>query len=404
MTRGIRTWSLCLVAALLLPAVGRAGPVVDGAVGPGEYGTGGLLSTQRFQTGFGDDQNGDQWGGGSELDQLFVTNDNDYLYIGLSGNLENNGNCVVIFIDVDDGATGAFELYTKDFGVPIGDLPRYLGGDAAGGPGFDWVYFDPGFAPNYALGFSGGSPLGSQTRSYYLVNWTTLAIGGDLFSHDNDIAGMITAGDPTASGPSGTLGDFLATATLGILGAGDNSGVDGVEGNTDPNTPPQLAQNDPATQVTGFEVAIPLSLLGVGLDDSVCVFAMVSGADGWFSNQMLPPPETETEFENPGNRNLGTEAYDFGLVSGNQFVCYTISEPEGCPNPGASGNYCTADIDGSGDCLVTLADLATLLASYNRCPGDPGYNPDADLVDDGDGCVNLSDLAELLGQYGDDCN
>ncbi|MBU0617811.1 MAG: hypothetical protein KKI02_08850 [Planctomycetes bacterium] len=47
---------------------------------------------QRFQTGFGDDQSGDQWGDGSELDQLFVTNDNDYLYIGLSGNLQNTGN------------------------------------------------------------------------------------------------------------------------------------------------------------------------------------------------------------------------------------------------------------------------------------------------------------------------
>jgi hypothetical protein len=44
------------------------------------------------------------------------------------------------------------------------------------------------------------------------------------------------------------------------------------------------------------------------------------------------------------------------------------------------------------------------LASYGRCPGDPGYNPDADLSDDGDPCITLADLAALLVQYGDDCN
>ena len=40
-----------------------------------------------------------------------------------------------------------------------------------------------------------------------------------------------------------------------------------------------------------------------------------------------------------------------------------------------------ADIDGSGDCLVGLPDLGALLASYGKCPGDPGYNADADLTD-----------------------
>ena len=396
----------CLVGALLaLPMASWAGAVVDGQVAPAEYGAGGLLATQRFQTGFGDDQNGNQWGGGSELDELFVTNDFDNLYIGISGNLENNGNSLVIFIDVDNGATGADELYTRAFGVPFEGLPRYLGGDEGGGPGFDWVYFDAGFAPNFALGLSGGSPRGSETRSYYLVNWTTLAVGGDLFNHTNEIAGMITAGDPTASGPEGTLGDFLATASLGILGAGDNSGVDGVEGNIDGGTPPQLAGNDPATQTTGFEFAIPLSLLGVGIDDSVCVFAMVSSGDGWFSNQLLPAPQTETEFDNIGNRNAGLDEFDFADLGGDQFVCYTLVEPqEGCPNPGDAGKYCTADIDGSDDCRVTLADLAELLGTYGKCPGDAGYNPAANLVDDGDDCVNLTDLAELLGQYGNDCN
>ncbi len=76
----------------------------------------------------------------------------------------------------------------------------------------------------------------------------------------------------------------------------------------------------------------------------------------------------------------------------------------GCPRAGDAGRGCTADIDGSDDCMVTIADLAELLGAYGTCPGEPLYNPDADLVDDGDPCINIADLAELLGQYGDDCS
>ena len=54
------------------------------------------------------------------------------------------------------------------------------------------------------------------------------------------------------------------------------------------------------------------------------------------------------------------------------------------------------DLDGDGD--VDLSDLATLLAAYGACDGDPLYNASADL--DNSGCVDLTDLAELLGNYG----
>jgi hypothetical protein len=57
----------------------------------------------------------------------------------------------------------------------------------------------------------------------------------------------------------------------------------------------------------------------------------------------------------------------------------------------------SGDVDGDGD--VDLADLATLLAAYGTCDGDPDYNPAADLT--GDRCVDLSDLAELLSHYGE---
>ncbi len=78
-----------------------------------------------------------------------------------------------------------------------------------------------------------------------------------------------------------------------------------------------------------------------------------------------------------------------------------------CPNQGNSGRYCSADIDGSLDCIVNLADLARLLEHYGMTTGASRLNGDVDPYDEllpGDGDVDLADLAELLSQYGDDCN
>ncbi|MBU0617587.1 MAG: hypothetical protein KKI02_07710 [Planctomycetes bacterium] len=75
----------------------------------------------------------------------------------------------------------------------------------------------------------------------------------------------------------------------------------------------------------------------------------------------------------------------------------------GCPNAGSSGSYCDADIDGSGDCLVNLADLAQLLSNYGMSSGATHDDGDIDPPG-GDGDVDLGDLATLLSQYGDNCN
>ncbi len=77
-------------------------------------------------------------------------------------------------------------------------------------------------------------------------------------------------------------------------------------------------------------------------------------------------------------------------------VVVAPTEGSGCPNPGCEGG----DIDG--DCDVDLSDLAILLAAYNTCDGDAGYDPAADF--DASGCVDLADLASLLAVYGADCN
>ena len=85
---------------------------------------------------------------------------------------------------------------------------------------------------------------------------------------------------------------------------------------------------------------------------------------------------------------------------------FELFAPE-CPNRGDAGRYCQADIDGSFDCIVSLADLAQLLGNYGMTTGASLAMGDVDPYDQwfpGDGDIDLGDLAELLGQYGDDCN
>ena len=97
--------------------------------------------------------------------------------------------------------------------------------------------------------------------------------------------------------------------------------------------------------------------------------------------------------------------YWFGLVFSQwHFSLYAQT----CPNRGDAGHYCQADIDGSYDCFVGLADLAKLLSNYGMTTGatllDGDVDPYAPFRPPGDGDVDLGDLSELLMQYGDDCN
>ena len=116
------------------------------------------------------------------------------------------------------------------------------------------------------------------------------------------------------------------------------------------------------------------------------------GADEWYDLFDVCPPDEGY---------VGT--YSLGP---NRQLYWEMFAP-GCPNRGASGRYCSADIDGSFDCIVGLADLAQLLANYPMTTGATLLDGDVDPYDywfPGDGDVDLGDLAELLSQYGDDCN
>jgi len=61
--------------------------------------------------------------------------------------------------------------------------------------------------------------------------------------------------------------------------------------------------------------------------------------------------------------------------------------------------FCPGDTNGDG--LVSLTDLATLLAAFGTVEGDQNYNANADF--DFNGRIDLADLAELLARFGQEC-
>ena len=143
-----------------------------------------------------------------------------------------------------------------------------------------------------------------------------------------------------------------------------------------------------------------------GIEDNFCLFADPVYNSGQCSNWNID-----------GNNLTGLVSCGYGFIGIFSQWHFTLYAPI-CPNRGDSGYYCSADIDGSYDCLVGLADLAQLLGNYG-CdsgddPNDPNYVDVCGLLDGdiepydvwfpGDGDVDLADLGLLLTQYGDDCN
>jgi hypothetical protein len=61
---------------------------------------------------------------------------------------------------------------------------------------------------------------------------------------------------------------------------------------------------------------------------------------------------------------------------------------------------CPGDVNGDGE--VDMEDLGQLLAAFDKCEEDEGYDPEADL--NNDGCVDILDLGVLLPNLDTVCN
>jgi hypothetical protein len=253
-----------LVASALLAA--PAGAVVTGTAIPTTFGgTANALATQTAATQFGDATTPGQ--GGSELDQLFATCDAAGLHIGITGNIEQNGNALVLFLDTN-AATGSNVLNATNASYKISNA--------------NGLTFDPGFTPDYA----------------FAVN----TFGGTTYV---DYANIV---DPTQSGFLGSTdvaGAELLANGGNIAIAMNNSNVLGVDGSSAANA---------ATATTGLEMLLNQSAFGITGDSRLLAY-VVSGGGDYLSNQFLPGvPAGTGNLGAPGSLNLNQYGVSYVTV------------------------------------------------------------------------------------------
>lgn len=249
------------------------------------------IATQTMQTQFGNNSNSQPDGnsGGSEANELYFAESPGHLYFAVSGNLEPNGNSLILFLDTDGGAGGAATLNGSGATLPwLANSPS----SAAG------TVLPTGMRANIALQVQLTGP--GQTLSLHAFTWDA---AGD-FQSDQTVGTIPhNPGYPTAGSITGNVNGQPYT----LIAAYDNSHTGPVGAGTG------LASPNGAGAQTGLEIRIPKSLTGIG---PMRVLAGISGNTGFWSNQFLPPGTT-TGGNLGFTPNLNTRNipfYDLGLV------------------------------------------------------------------------------------------
>lgn len=236
---------------------------------------------------------------GSELNQLFLQNDADRVYIGITGNLEANGNTWIIFLQTTPTGSGTNILNTNHVGFPT--ALRNINADR----------MDIGFQPDYAI-------VMHRSGGFYNAQLVDLL----------DIPPGVTVTELTFSS---TIGDNVYF--------GDNTNASGVNSNAaqddDMGSPPSQQILNAQTATRGVQFAIARSSLvhdgGPPLNngDTIKIGALLASNTGFWSNQTLPglgggkanlgappPPGRPTTFID-----LSAES----IAPGNQFTSYVLS-------------------------------------------------------------------------------
>jgi autotransporter-associated beta strand protein len=244
------------------------------------------LSIQTINTGFGDSTSGDGTsGGGSELDAAYGTIANNTLFLFFSGNFQNNGNRLDIFLA--DGRAGGQNTLSAN--TANGTLSKMNGS-----------VFSPGFNATYAID-------ANVSGTSFFVDQYDLTTGAGNFFGSLPMTGGITSNQ-----------NFHGLA-FGV----NNTNAAGV--NKDQGT---AADQNAATAVaTGIEIGIPLTSLGSPSSGNILVMADINGSkDDFLSNQFLPGLAV-------GTNNLGNNGV-FNLSSTpNEYFSIPV------PASGANGTW-----------------------------------------------------------------
>ena len=291
----IRNLSLCVGGLALTGAVNHAYAqiVVDGSL---DAGYGSAITTQTINTGYGDNST-DSSGlstGGSELDAGYGVIQNNTLYVFLSGNFQNNGNHVDVFI-ADAASAGQSTLNISN------------GWTAAA---MNTSTFTSGFTPSLLLD---GNV--SNGNNFYVDQYVLGASGSS-----NTYLGNLTIN-----------GSGVAQGTMGGIAFGlNNTNTAGVNGSS--GTAANATAADAVS--TGLEIGIPLSALGNPSGNIEVYAGIFGGNDAYQSNQFLPGEAVGT-----GDSGTGVFAQSAG-----QF--FTINAPASLPNgdwlPTVGGSWATS--------------------------------------------------------------
>jgi hypothetical protein len=326
------------------------------------------------------------------------------LFMFFAGNLEPNLTNIEVFFDTRPGQgqntliysdrSPQDPLYTGNPDVDFGALNRM------GGPVLDdmmmvvndGMTFDAGFEPDYYLSYraTGFDPTLQQVTIF--GNWARLRTLSDpvgpMPSDAGRYLGSVLNDAFDSFGPAFLNGDIPEPINAAALANNNTGGVPGGRHYFCPGT----GGTDPATVLTGFEVAIDLADLGYGSGSGQVPFVVgssplnfmvfLNGAGhGKVSNQSLQHGCTD-DLGEPRN-------VDYQAIEGNQYVGFptAVPAPAVCVAPALNG-------DANGDGMVNFADITSVLANFNMT-GPPRRPGDAN----GDGVVNFADITTVLANF-----
>ncbi len=238
---------------------------------------GNALAVQTAATGFG---SGTAASGGNQLDAGYGTIANGNLYLFFAGNT-SDGNFLDVFLS--DGRSGGQSTLSVSSGATTA---------------MNGSVFSPGFSGTFAINANTFS--GTMYPNIYDLAAGT---GGYIGSGISDTGGTVS-GAPAGNGVQ------LAVNESSAAGTGVNTGAGAL------------------TVTTGWEMAIPLALLGN--PNSVEVMADINGnPDNYLSNQFLDGLPSGTGNVGGGGPYSGSSSgeFNFGSTPGEFFTVTSVPEP-----------------------------------------------------------------------------
>jgi len=331
---------LALAATMFASAVGIARSqtiTVDGTL-DAAYGS--ALAVQTVNTSANADNT--TTGGnatGSELDAAYGVVSGGNLYVFITGNFQNNGNRMALFIA--DGRAGQ-----STFSYPSGSISHFNGSQ-----------FSPGFSCTFAMDLNLNS-YSVNVSEYLLVTTTGVPASGSQGAFAISSSTGIGSGSPNSQG-------WTAPITIAL----NNNNTGGV---TYSSTGTAANQAAAAAVTTGYEMVIPLSDLGNPTGPIKVMALMTGSSDQGLYNQFLPGLTAP-------HGSVGGNTFDFSSTANGYFTVanssvvpvVSITAPASNANFAPGSNIAiTANASEAGGAISNVAFYAnsTLLGNATSSP------------------------------------